>query len=49
MKWENPVIVLNKFDKENIVTASYMSLNEAKEYVDIEGAEGKFLSSWICF
>lgn len=49
MKWENPIIEYNKFDKENIVTASSMTVKEAKDYVDIDGAEKMFLSDWLEF
>ena len=49
MKWEKPEIDFKKFDKENIVTASSMTVEEAKDYVDIQGAERSFLSKWMEF
>ena len=49
MKWENPKIEFNKFDEENIVTASSMTVKQAKDYVDIDGAEGSFLTKWLDF
>lgn len=49
MKWENPIIEYNNFDKENIVTASSMTVKQAEEYVDIDGAEKQFLGDWLQF
>lgn len=49
MKWENPKIDFTKFDEENIVTASSMSVDEAQTYVDIKGAEKSFLPKWLEF
>lgn len=49
MKWENPIIEYNEFDKENIVTASSMTVEEAHDYVDIQGAERSFLPKWLEF
>ncbi len=49
MKWENPKIDFKKFDKENIVTASSMTVEEAKNYVDIDGAKRSFIPKWLEF
>lgn len=49
MKWENPEMKFNEFDKENIVTVSSMTVEEAKDYVDIQGAERSFLPKWLEF
>lgn len=47
MKWNKPEIVINEFDKENIITISVMTVESAKDIIDIQGAQGKFISSWI--
>ncbi len=49
MKWEKPEMRFNKFDKENIVTASSMTVKQAREYVDIDGAEKEFDKNWLQF
>ena len=47
MKWNKPEITINKFDKENIITVSVMSVESARKIIDIQGAESNFLASWI--
>lgn len=45
--WIKPEIKISEFDKENIITASPITPEEAKNTVDVKGAEASFKSSWV--
>lgn len=45
--WIKPEIKISGFDKENIIAASPITLEEAEHTVDIKGAEDSFKQSWL--
>lgn len=44
--WIKPEMKINKFDGEDIITESSITLEEAKDTVDIQGAKESFKESW---
>lgn len=44
--WIKPEMKINKFDGEDIITESSITLEEAEETVTIKGAKESFKKSW---